>query len=106
MTSGSTVSEEQQTISMQAIRDLAARMAAGSLAREKIILFGSYARGRPGPDSDVDLLIVMETRLRSREQRLEISRALSPRPFPLDIIVRSPQVLEERIARGDFFLQR
>lgn len=72
---------------------------------EKIILFGSYAYGRPRPESDVDLLVVMNTPRRPRQQRLEISRALSPRPFPLDIIVRTPAQLRERIALGDFFLR-
>ncbi len=71
---------------------------------EKVILFGSYAYGRPGPESDVDLLVVMRTSLRSRQQRLEISRALSPRPFPMDILVRTPEELEERLAQGDVFL--
>ena len=49
---------------------------------ERIILFGSYAYGHLKPESDVDLLVIMDTPLRSRQQRLEISRALSPRPFP------------------------
>jgi hypothetical protein len=43
--------------------------------------------------------------LRARQQRLEVSRALSPRPFPLDVIVRTPQELQERIALGDMFLR-
>jgi predicted nucleotidyltransferase len=103
VTSGSRAGE-QQTISRQAIRTVAEKIAA-AFEPERIILFGSHAHGQPGPDSDVDLLVVMETSLRSREQRLEISRALSPRPFPLDIIVRSPKELEERISLGDFFLQ-
>jgi predicted nucleotidyltransferase len=68
-------------------------------------LFGSYAYGHPKPESDVDLLVIMDTPLRSRQQRLEISRALSPRPFPLDIIVRTPQELAERIVMGDLFLR-
>jgi len=72
---------------------------------EKIILFGSYAAGTPGPDSDVDLLVVMETPLSSRQQRLAISRALSPRPFPMDIVVRTPQEIQRRVTAGDFFLQ-
>lgn len=90
-------------ISMQAIRALAKRIA-GKFQPEKIILFGSYAYGRPGPASDVDLLVIMDTTLRSRQQRLEISRALSPRPFAMDIIVRTPKQLDERIALGDSFL--
>jgi len=89
---------------MRAIRAVAKQIA-DKFEPEKIILFGSYAYGKPKPESDVDLLVVMETPLRSRQQRLEISRALSPRPFPLDIIVRTPKQLEERIASGDFFLR-
>ena len=52
----------------------------------------------------MDLLVIMDMPLRSRQQRLEISRALSPRPFPLDIIVRTPRELAERIALGDLFV--
>lgn len=94
---------EHRRIPMRAIRVVAQRIAK-EFQPEKIILFGSYAYGRPKPESDVDLLVVMDTPLRSRQQRLEISRALSPRPFPLDIIIRTPKQLEDRIAMGDFFL--
>jgi predicted nucleotidyltransferase len=89
---------------MREIRAVARRIA--RLFRpEKIILFGSYATGTPGPDSDVDLLVVMETPLSSRQQRLAISRALSPRPFPMDIVVRTPQEIQRRVTAGDFFLR-
>jgi predicted nucleotidyltransferase len=95
---------ERRRIPMQAIRAVVKQIAE-KFRPEKIVLFGSYAYGKPRPESDVDLLVVMETPLRSRQQRLEISRALSPRPFPLDIIVRTPKELEERIALGDIFLR-
>jgi len=95
---------DRHRIPMQAIRALVKRIA-GRFQPEKIILFGSYAHGKPGPESDVDLLVVMDTLLRSRQQRLEISRALSPRPFAMDIIIRTPKQLEERIALGDPFLR-
>ena len=72
---------------------------------EKIILFGSHAYGKPRPSSDVDLLVVMETPLTPREQRLIISRTLSPKPFGIDIIVRTPTDLQQRIAMGDYFLR-
>lgn len=71
---------------------------------EKIILFGSYAYGKPRPESDVDLLVVMETPLRNREQVAQIARAIDYH-FGLDLLVRSPQQLAERLALGDFFLQ-
>lgn len=94
----------ERRIPMRVIRAVVKQIAE-KFQPEKIVLFGSYAYGKPRPESDVDLLVVMETSLRSRQQRLEISRALSPRPFPLDIIVRTPKELEERIALGDIFLR-
>jgi len=90
-------------ISMRAIRTVA-RQIANQFYPEKIILFGSYAYGKPKPESDVDLLVVMDTVLREKQQRLEISRALSPRPFPLDVVVRTPRQMQDRIAMGDAFL--
>jgi uncharacterized protein len=96
--------KQPSRISMYAIRALAQRIA-DRFQPERIILFGSHAYGHPKPESDVDLLVIMDTPLRSRQQRLVISRALSPRPFPLDIIVRTPRELAERIAIGDPFLR-
>jgi len=94
----------RRPVSMREIRAVVRRIAR-LFHPEKIILFGSYAAGTPGPDSDVDLLVVMETPLSSRQQRLAISRALSPRPFPMDIVVRTPQEIQRRVTAGDFFLQ-
>jgi len=72
---------------------------------ERIILFGSYAYGQPRPESDVDLLVVLETDQRPRAKQLEIARALSPHPFGMDILVRTPKQLRKRIAMGDYFLR-
>jgi uncharacterized protein len=58
---------------------------------EKVILFGSHARGDAGPDSDVDLLVVMEVNGSKREKRLEIRAALRDWPIPLDVIVTRPE---------------
>lgn len=91
-------------ISLQSIRRVTHRIAE-EFQPERIVLFGSYAYGTPGPDSDVDLLVVMDTSLSSRQQRLEISRVLSPRPFPMDILVRTPKDFAERLKLGDTFLQ-
>lgn len=89
---------------MRAIRAVAEQIAR-RFQPEQIVLFGSYAYGTPRPESDVDLLIIMNTSLRSRQQRLEISRTLSPRPFPLDIIVRTPEEIKDRLALGDPFVR-
>jgi uncharacterized protein len=57
---------------------------------ERIILFGSHARGDARPDSDVDLLVVLAANGSVREQRLAIRRALHDIPVPLDVIVTPP----------------
>jgi predicted nucleotidyltransferase len=61
----------------------------------KIILFGSRARGSVGPDSDVDLLVVMDVEGSKRRQAVEIDLALSDRAFPLDLIVVTPEEFEK-----------
>jgi len=96
--------DHRKRVPMRAIRAVA-KIIVEKFDPEKIILFGSHAHGHPKPWSDIDLLVVMETKLTPRQQRLEISRTLSPRFFSLDIIVRSPADLERRIALGDFFLR-
>jgi len=72
---------------------------------ERIILFGSYAYGKPHRYSDVDLLVVMDTPERPRAKQIEIARALSPHPFGMDILVRTPQQIQKRISMGDYFLR-
>lgn len=71
---------------------------------QKVFLFGSYAYGEPTPDSDVDLLVAMETPLRNVEQAVEIRKAVDF-PFPADLLVRTPQQIAERLALGDVFLR-
>jgi predicted nucleotidyltransferase len=70
----------------------------------QIILFGSYAHGRPTPDSDVDLLIVWDAPQDRRERVRRIERALSPRPFPVDVISKTPEQLQRELPHN-FFLR-
>lgn len=72
---------------------------------EKVILFGSYAYGKPTMDSDVDLLIVMESQERSAHRGMRITRELLDVPFPLDILVRTPQEIMRRLKVADYFFQ-
>jgi predicted nucleotidyltransferase len=72
---------------------------------EKIILFGSYAYGAPTPDSDVDLLVVMDSTAPSKDRSWAVSRLLIPRPFPIDILVRTPQEIRKALEMGDFFIE-
>ena len=57
---------------------------------ERVILFGSHARGEGGPDSDVDLLVVMPVDGSKREKAVEIGVALHDIRVPMDIIVTTP----------------
>lgn len=84
------------------IREIAARIAQKFHPR-KIILFGSWARGNPTPDSDVDLLIVADTD-NPRKLAREIDGHIFPRRFPLDVLVYPTQGLARRVAIGDFFV--
>jgi len=61
---------------------------------EKVILFGSRARGAASPESDVDLLVVMRPRTTRRRQAAEIDLALADRRLPLDLLVVTPEDLE------------
>ena len=70
---------------------------------EKIILFGSYAYGKPHADSDVDILVIMPTR-NELDQSVEICLAVDYN-FPLDLLVRTPKNLAWRLAEGDSFLR-
>ncbi len=71
---------------------------------QKIILFGSYAHGNPRPESDVDLLVIMETQLSSSEQAAQICRKIQYR-FGLDLVVCTPKYLAHRLDWGDSFFK-
>ncbi|MDO9231006.1 MAG: nucleotidyltransferase domain-containing protein [bacterium] len=66
---------------------------------EKIILFGSWAWGKPTKDSDVDLLIVKESQKKGREIAYEIDRSISHRPFAIDILAYTPQEVKEKVEK-------
>jgi predicted nucleotidyltransferase len=71
---------------------------------QRIILFGSYAYGRPTPDSDVDLLVLMpKTRHRGERMSVRIRQTI-PRDFSLDLLVRTPADVARRLRWGDAFL--
>ena len=63
---------------------------------EQIILFGSYARGEAGPDSDVDLLIVMPVSGSKRAAQLQVRLALHDIRLPKDVIVVTPDQFERQ----------
>jgi len=75
---------------------------------KKVILFGSYAYGNPSSDSDIDLFVIMETEKRFAAVGADIKRAIR-QAFgfyaPMDILVRTPSFVEERLQQNDFFIK-
>ncbi len=69
----------------------------------RVILFGSYAYGKPTADSDVDLLVVMPHRGHPAAQAAEIRKNVRA-GFPMDLVVRSPKEIKRRMAMGDYFI--
>ncbi|MCI0357274.1 MAG: nucleotidyltransferase domain-containing protein [Planctomycetaceae bacterium] len=88
------------SIPMRVIRRFA-RQVGERFGPEKVILFGSYAYGSPHADSDVDILVVMPAR-HQHTQAARIRWAI-PVPFPMDLIVRTPQNLQWRLEEGESF---
>ena len=89
-------------------RGLAYPAAAARIGEEfrpqKVILFGSHAYGTASQDSDVDLLVVMDHEGTAWTQALEIVRRMHSR-LPIDLLVRTPEQMRQRLAWNDFFLK-
>lgn len=88
---------------MAYIRKLCKRIAE-AYQPEKIILFGSHAYGKPTPESDVDLLIVMDYEDhplgQTAQMRLDLGLVT-----PMDLLVRTPEEVERRVEEGDMFMR-
>lgn len=74
---------------------------------ERIILFGSYAYGKPTGNSDIDLLIIKNTDKRPIDRWVEVKRLLrdNSRTLPVSPFVYTEKEIEERIAIKDFFIE-
>jgi predicted nucleotidyltransferase len=87
-----------------------ARIAA-TIGREykprRIILFGSYARSEPTPDSDIDLFIIKETSASRTDRFVQVKRMIyDPQlRIPVSPLVYTPEEVEERLNMGDDFVQ-
>jgi predicted nucleotidyltransferase len=89
-------------IPVAAIRRFARRIAA-HFRPERIILFGSYAYGKPHRESDVDLLVIMPA-ADVVSQAIRIRLAFE-RPFSFEVIVRAPRQVERGLKEEDGFLR-
>src|SRR5262245_48797561 len=71
----------------------------------RILLFGSYAYGQPTTDSDLDLLIIKDTRLPAADRSRRVSRLVGRHTFPMDLIVLTPTEIRNRLRSFDPFLE-
>jgi predicted nucleotidyltransferase len=70
----------------------------------RVILFGSHADGTATEDSDVDLLVIMPFEGDSLRKSAEVRLAAHP-PFPMDLLVRTPESIRQRLDMGDRFIR-
>lgn len=72
---------------------------------QKIILFGSYAWGKPTANSDVDLFIIKESNKRRIDRAREVRKIIFGSGVPVDILVYTPKEVEKRIDLEDPFIE-
>ncbi len=70
---------------------------------ERIIIFGSYARGDWTEDSDLDVLVVKETEERPFDRIGSVSSMCWPRKLPMDIVVKTPDEIADELDRHELF---
>ncbi|MBI4825495.1 MAG: nucleotidyltransferase domain-containing protein [Nitrospirae bacterium] len=72
---------------------------------EKIILFGSSAKGTQTKESDMDLLVIMDSKQRPAKRSMDISKVCRPKFISMDIMVRTPEEIKRRLQMGDYFIK-
>jgi predicted nucleotidyltransferase len=74
---------------------------------EKIILFGSFAYGKPIKDSDIDMLIVKRTKKKSMDRWMEVRKMMHDpnRGIPFSPLILTPEELKYRLSLGDDFFR-
>lgn len=76
--------------SFETIKAITERIA-DSCHPQQIVLFGSHARGNATEESDIDLLVVMESNLPPHKRNIALKRLFPRRTFSLDAFVYTPQ---------------
>jgi len=91
------------TTTLEQIQEFARRLGE-EFSPQRVILFGSYAYGQPTPDSDVDLLVITPLEGDWVAKSVEIQMKLRA-SFPLELLVRTPEKVRERLEMGDGFMR-
>lgn len=73
---------------------------------DKVVLYGSYAYGNPDPGSDIDILIIKDTRERPIDRRIKVRGLVSDKRsgFAFSPLVITPRELKMRLEIGDQFI--
>lgn len=90
-------------VTREALRSFTQRLVE-HFAPQKVILFGSQARGEARWDSDADILVVMPFEGSSFEQRLAMLELGAP-SFPVDLLLCKPEAAVQRYGWGDPFIR-
>ncbi len=85
------------------IADISKKIAK-SIEPEKIILFGSYAKGNYNVDSDMDFIVVKKSTLPRHKRGLEIRRLFYGLLIPIDLKVYTPEEFDEELKNEYSFL--
>jgi uncharacterized protein len=97
------VTDRFPLVTREALQAFIQRLVEG-FAPEKVILFGSLARGEARWDSDADILVVMPFEGSSLERRLEMLEVCNP-SFPVDLLLCRPEAAMQRYGWGDPFIR-
>ena len=73
---------------------------------KSVFLFGSYSRNQAGENSDVDLLVIAESELPRHKRSRQIHLMFKPYPFPMDILVYTPEEVEKESEFEISFISR
>jgi len=90
-------------VGLSSIEQVAERLAQ-AVDAERVILFGSHARDDASEGSDVDLLIVAPTTLPRHKRTPPLYRMFRPYPFPMDLLVYTPEEIVQEQAVGQSFI--
>ena len=90
-------------VTMEQIEQVS-RQIAEEFHPQRVILFGSYANGTATEHSDVDLLVILPFEGKSFQKSAEVLMGVHP-PFPVDLLVRTPENIRYRLKIGDRFIR-
>lgn len=71
---------------------------------QKVILFGSYAKGTNDQYSDIDLVIIKNTRRRFLDRIKDVIEIIKP-SFAIDILVYTPREFQKMFSEGNLFVE-